>query len=352
MFALTPAEYEGKARTLTSDPAFIPVRKKPASLTPAARFGTGLSIDGQNRSWILDGDATKGYTFYGDLNGDGDLTNDDARTFTIESGKPTLRVSAGAVFKVVVDWIAPPGKTGKQLALVRFATTRRTGWLVLKSRNTPLAFRITGMNGVYNSDQRTIAFDFDNDGAFDPDTERLLMSEHFVNIDGRSYAFAVDARGENVTLTPLAEQRPDRVILKAGFTAPDFEFIDLKNSRHRLSDFKGKVVLLDFWGTWCSSCVAMTPDLVRLYEAYHRRGFEIIGIEANDPREKVAAFVEQRRMPWTQTLEGDKGPIATLYRVYGWPTEFLIGPDGKFLAANYTGEFDVRAELERYWASH
>jgi thiol-disulfide isomerase/thioredoxin len=205
------------------------------------------------------------------------------------------------------------------------------------------------MNGVYNADHLPISFDIDNDGKFDTEIERYLVSKKHVNIDGRSYGFVVDERGESVTLTPLAERRPDRAILKTGFAAPNFQFADLEGRTRRLSDFRGKVVLLDFWGVWCPSCVEMAPELVQLYETYHSRGFEIIGIEANDSREKVAAFIGQRRMPWTQTLESDKGPIAMLYRVNGWPTSFLVGQNGRFLAATYLGDVDVRAELQKLW---
>jgi peroxiredoxin len=339
MFAMTKAEFEKKVGGL----------RKPAGLTLAARFGMNLTIERQKRDWILDGDLKTGYTLYADMNGNGDLSDDGARKFEVEDGKPTLRFRDGAIFKLVVDRVVPPGQTDKQLAVIRYATTRRTGEFAMPSRKKPLPFRITGMNGVYNANHLPISFDFDNDGKFDTEIERYVMSEKHVNIDGLSYAFVVDERGESVTLTPLAERRPDRAILKTGFPAPDFQFVDLEGQTRRLSDFRGKVVLLDFWGIWCPSCVQMAPELVRLYEAYHARGFEIIGIASNDPREKVAAFIAERRMPWTQTLESDKGPIATLYRVNGWPTSFLVGPDGKFLAATYLGEVDVRGELEKLW---
>jgi peroxiredoxin len=341
MFAMTAAEFEKKAGIV----------RKPAGLTPAARFGVNLTIEGQKRNWILDGDARTGYTLYADLNGNGDLSDDEARKFEMEDGKPTLRFRDGAIFKLVVDRIVPSGQKEKQLAVVRYATTRRTGEFAMPSRKQPLSFRITGMNGVYNANHLPISFDFDNDGKFDAEIERYVMSEKSVNIDGRSYGFVVDERGESVMLTPLAERRPDRAILKTGFPAPDFQFVDLEGRTRRLSDFRGKVVLLDFWGVWCPTCVQMAPELVRIHETYHARGFEIIGVASNDPREKVAAFIAEQHMPWTQTLESDKGPIATLYRVNGWPTSFLVGPDGKFLAANYLGEIDVRAELQRLWAA-
>jgi len=111
------------------------------------------------------------------------------------------------------------------------------------------------------------------------------------------------------------------------------------------------VVLLDFWGTWCGPCVAGVPELVRLYAAYHPRGFEILGIEARDTREKVAAFIAEHHMPWPQTLEKETDPITTRYRVDGWPTAFLVGPDGTFLEANYLGEVRLADQLAKAFPS-
>jgi thiol-disulfide isomerase/thioredoxin len=110
---------------------------------------------------------------------------------------------------------------------------------------------------------------------------------------------------------------------------------------------RGKVVLLDFWGTWCGPCVAGMPELVSLYEKYHSRGFEILGIDAKDTRDQVAAFTKVHHMPWPQTIENETDPITTRYRVDGWPTAFLVGVDGKFLEANYLGEVQLAAQLAK-----
>jgi len=226
-------------------------------------------------------------------------------------------------------------------------TTRRQGAVSVPSVSQPVAFRINGRNGIYNERYMSVAFDLDGNGEFDLDVERYLISERFVNLGGTTYEFAVDRDGARVTLTPQAHKQPDRLTLKTGYRAPEFSFVDINGKKRRLSDYRGKVVLLDFWGTWCGPCVAAVPDLVAAYEKYHARGFEIIGIEANDAPAKVREFTAEHHMPWTQTLEKDKGVIGVLHRIEGWPTAFLIGPDGRFLSANYLGEVDLRAELEK-----
>src|SRR5262249_12106963 len=154
------------------------------------------------------------------------------------------------------------------------------------------------------------------------------VSEKYVNIGETSYEFVVDPHGDRLTLNPLAEHRASRVALTAGSPAPDFTFTDLEGRSHKLSDYRGKVVLLDFWGAWCAPCVAEAPKLLAAYEKYHDRGFEILGLDTIDTRDKVVAFIETHKMRWMQTMEPDRGPIQTLYRVNGWPSYFIVGADG------------------------
>ena len=356
-FVLTESEYRKEAQRLATDARFIPMRKKPASLSDKARFGVAFVLDEKNRSWAIDGDAASGYTFYGDVNGNGDLSDDAPRRFVDEFGKPTLRISMQSradngethplLMKLQLDLAQPPDKPEKALALVKYTTTRRRGRVTLDPTAPPLTFRMTGPRGLFDLSYGSISFDFDGDGAFDTEIERYGNTEKYVTVGGATYEFAADKYGNRVTFTRLAVKRPDRIILKTGYPAPDFAFVDLDGTSRRLSDFRGKVVLLDFWGVWCAACVAGMPETVRLYETYHPRGFEILGIEAKDTRDKVAAFIADHHMPWAQTPEKETDPITTLYRVDGWPTAFLVGADGRFLSANYLGEVNLAAELAK-----
>jgi thiol-disulfide isomerase/thioredoxin len=358
-FAMTEADYRKMAEQLASMAAFVPMTKRPDGLSPQARFGLNFVFEGHNLSWALDGDDRTGYTFYADLNANGDLSDDPPHRFELVNGKYSLylelmaKVKDGGerypvVMKLVIDRIARPGAAAKQLALLNFSATRRQGELELEAGATPLRFSITGSNGVYNEDYNSISFDLNHDGTFDPEVERYLVSEKYVNIGDASYEFAVDSYGRSVTLTRLAGKRPARVILMPGYPAPDFAFVDLRGDGRRLADYRGKVVLLDFWGTWCGPCVASVPQLVEVYQKFHSKGFEILGIVTGDTREKLTAFTTEKDMSWPQTIESVKGPIATLYRVIGWPSYFLIGPDGLIIVAAPNGEkIDIPGELEK-----
>ncbi len=356
---MTEADYLTHVKQLAGSSVFVPMTKKPDGLSPQARFGVNFVLGGRNRAWILDGDDAHGYIFYADINGNGDLGDDPPYRFELKDGKYSLRLQLAAksedgaktypvIMKIVIDRIAPPGKADKQLALLMNGRTRRHGQFLFESGGSPLPFIIMGANGIYNWDYDWIYFDMDRDGTFNPDVEGYQISEKYVNIGEVTYEFAVDRYGRSVTLTPLAEKRPARAILLAGYPAPEFDFVDLQGVSRRLVDYRGKVVLLDFWGTWCGPCVASVPGLVAVYEKYRAKGFEIIGIASGDTREKLLAFTAEKRMNWPQTIESDNGPIATLYRITGWPSYFLIGADGRIVVAAPGGEeIDIAGELAK-----
>ncbi|MGA2531770.1 MAG: TlpA disulfide reductase family protein [Candidatus Aminicenantales bacterium] len=364
-FAMTEADYLMLVKQFPSSPVFVPMTKKPDGLSPRARFGVNFVLEGRNRAWILDGDDANGYIFYADINANGDLSDDPGYKFEFVDGKYSLRLQLLArakdgvetypvIMKLVVDRAVPPGKVDKQLALLMYHRTRRRGQFVFESGGgKPLSFTISGSNGIYDEDYDWIYFDMNRDGTFDPETEGYLVSEKYVNIGDVTYEFTVDRYGRTVTISPQAEKRPARPMLMPGYPAPDFAFVDLQGNRRQLADYRGKVVLLDFWGTWCGPCVAAVPQLVAVYEEYHARGFEIIGIATNDTREKLTAFKAEKQMNWPQTMEGDKGPIATLYRITGWPGYFLVGADGQIIvAAPGGGKIDIAGELAKLFADH
>lgn len=355
--AWTEAEYRRFVDTVgKTAPDFVAITKKPPGLTAAARFGINLLLGEKNLSWILDGDDASGYTLYPDLNGNGDLTDDAPLRFERIDGKYTLHIERqerdGDVTypvsaKLVVDRVVPPGKTEPRLALRRYQRTTRTGELQVPGLSKPVAFRLTGSAGMYSQDYHVVSLDLNGDGQFDPDTEVFRVSEKYVNVGDTSYEFVVDPYGRSLTLVPLAEHRPGRVSVARGATAPGFSFVDLDGKTGALSDYQGKVVLLDFWGTWCAPCVAEAPRLAALYEKFHARGFEIIGVDALDTREKVADFIRAHKIRWRTTMEGDKGPLQKLFRVNGFPTYFLIARDGRIVSQlNDTSHDDLDSAID------
>jgi thiol-disulfide isomerase/thioredoxin len=354
--AMTEPEYQRFVEQMgKANPAFVPIAKKPDGLSAKARFGVNLVLRGKNLCWAIDGDQDAGYVLYADWNGDGSLADETPLRFERVDGRYSVRVrrlehEGDVTYPVslllVLDWVAPPGKTETQLALKNYNRTTRTGEIVRPGGGAPVAFRITGASGFYAQAYNIVAFDLNGDGSYDADTEIFRVSEQYVNIGDTSYQFAVDRYGRSLTLTPLAEHRPSRAALTAGSLAPDFAFTDIDGVAHRLSDYRGKVVLLDFWGVWCAPCVAEAPKLVGLYEKFHERGLEILGLDTGDTRERVATFLTEHKIRWPQTMEADRGPIQTLYRINGWPTYFLLDRDGKITRGAFGSGTNVEREVE------
>jgi thiol-disulfide isomerase/thioredoxin len=128
---------------------------------------------------------------------------------------------------------------------------------------------------------------------------------------------------------------------------PDFAFTDFEGRPRKFSEYKGKVVLIDFWATWCGPCLADIPKLKRLYEKYKGDGFEILGLnsetigdeDASDPEfAKEAAvrakqIVKTRGVNWIQGDSKTSLPVAVnIFDVKALPTKILIGRDGKIIA--------------------
>ena len=113
---------------------------------------------------------------------------------------------------------------------------------------------------------------------------------------------------------------------KIGKPAMDFQAIDLKGQELSLKKFRGQVVLLDFWATWCAPCIAEIPHLKKVYDKYKDQKFEIIGISLDHGQAVLDSYIEKQDITWPQFL--DNGTVAKMYNVTGIPATFLIDGDG------------------------
>lgn len=108
------------------------------------------------------------------------------------------------------------------------------------------------------------------------------------------------------------------------------------------SKYRGKVVLVDFWATWCGPCIAELPNVLENYEKYHAKGFEVVGISLDNSKEKLVSFIAERKLPWTNLFDenGPKGfehAIATYYGISGIPSTLIVGKDGKVVSLSARG---------------
>lgn len=115
--------------------------------------------------------------------------------------------------------------------------------------------------------------------------------------------------------------------VRVGREAPDFELPDLDGSRVALSDFRGDVVLINFWATWCPPCRVEMPEMEAVYRAHGDEGFEILGVDQREPRDLVAGFVNERGFSWTFLLDEDFD-VSREYGATSIPRSILVDRDG------------------------
>ncbi|MBN9392823.1 MAG: TlpA family protein disulfide reductase [Chloroflexi bacterium] len=148
------------------------------------------------------------------------------------------------------------------------------------------------------------------------------------------------ACGEEAPQTLVREYAP-----RIGYLAPDFELKDDHGSPVKLSDYKGKPVLINFWATWCPPCRAEMPEIEAAYRKYQSQGLVVLGIDAREDIPTVSKYVADGGYSWTMPMDYN-GEIIATYGVAAFPTSFFVDRDG-FIRATQVGGMDKRGLEDR-----
>jgi thiol-disulfide isomerase/thioredoxin len=137
-----------------------------------------------------------------------------------------------------------------------------------------------------------------------------------------------------------AEAKKLQDSLVAGVRFPDFDEKDVAGQPLSIASYKGKVVMLDFWATWCGPCVGELPNVLKTYEKHHADGFDIIGISLDKDKEKLTSFTKEKKMPWRQFFDGLvwQNKLAVRYGVTSIPATYLLDGEGKIIAKDLRGD--------------
>ena len=164
-------------------------------------------------------------------------------------------------------------------------------------------------------------------------------------IESRLQAFQEAIPESPVTLV-LEQQLAKAKAIVVGGVPPAIEAVDRDGRPVSLADFQGRVLLIDFWASWCRACRIENPKFVELYQDYHERGFDILSISQDDsPDAWQQAIAKDGTGLWPQVLDADK-QISERYSVSSLPQNVLLGPDGRIVAKNL-GEEDLRKWLQK-----
>ncbi len=322
--------------------------------------------------FVLDRLAGGDPLLYVDANRDGDLTNDAA--VKLEKREQQLRGRDGqpihrAVYVGQALLAGGPGAGEERYALGVYHFAYKTAIPNNDLVDTVLYYRQYSREGSANLagkqrkvllldetatgrfDQRDhpertpprirLLVDRDGDGRFEDRYEAFDAAQPF-NIGGTTYEVAqIDPAGARLVLKKSATQVAEVPIppsFKVGEPALAFKATTMDGKAIEFpKTFAGKVVMLDFWATWCGPCVRELPHMVKAYEKYRSQGFEILGISLDQPdqKEKVEKFLAEWKMGWPQVYDGGfwKAAVAQQYFVDSIPRAYLIdGSTGKILA--------------------
>lgn len=202
------------------------------------------------------------------------------------------------------------------------------------------AIQSKSMNMMNSHSERVKKTIKDMDGSFaslaavmmiDPETDFEFLDSLIHGLD-QKYP-------DTKAIVSLKQQLDELRSLSVGQLAPEIALPNPEGELTKLSDLRGKYVLIDFWAGWCKPCREENPNVVRLYQQYNDRGFEVFGVSLDRTREAWVGAIEEDGLEWTQVsdLKYFNSEAAATYQINAIPATYMVGPEGKIIAKGLRG---------------
>ena len=166
--------------------------------------------------------------------------------------------------------------------------------------------------------------------------EKTEKENPFIRSIFREIAMIHEEKG-NAELSKAYFLKADSKLEMIGKPAPDFSSTDINGNPISLKDYRRKVVLLDFWATWCGPCIGEMPNVKKIYDTYKDMGFVVIGISLDNNASEVRDFLKECELPWRQIFDGQDGPLKKLFQIRGIPSLWLIDRQCKVISYKARG---------------
>lgn len=336
------------------DSAPAELKKKPEMKGPL--YGQ-IKFGGKSYLLALDEPQDKPAKLYVDSNGNGDLTDDPPTQWKPQVDNGHL-MYIGSIklplvdgdHTVMVNLVAirfdpkDPSRATMSHALGYYADYAYEGQVKLGDVSYHAVLTNDPANGDFRGEFKDmpaaggrLLIDVNHDGQFDSHSETFDPRAPF-NIKGTTWRIADMTAAGHFKIEKSDQSVPEIPLLVKGenvlpFTATMMDGKEVKFP----GDYKGKIVLLDFWATWCEACMQEMPGVVKTYNQFHPKGLEILGISLDkaDRAEQVRQVAGQEGMTWSQVYEGKwwEARLARMYLIDAIPHPFLVdGDTGKILA--------------------